>query len=250
MLQDSLFESQGRQKTRKPLTVVISAAVHVVTIVILAAIPLVQTQAITIPAVDLSLWAPRPPEPLKIRESVAVQPVKQTYTRPDPKDLIAPEAIPREIAVFDTPANPPAGFPSTAGGGIVSSVLSALVDGERDVAQPAPPSAPLSPPPPLPPAVNTRPVRVGGAVQQGSLIHRVNPIYPPLARQARVQGVVVLEAIITREGTIHSLRVVTGHPILAQAAADAVQQWRYRPTLLNSDPVEVITTITVTFTFQ
>jgi protein TonB len=78
----------------------------------------------------------------------------------------------------------------------------------------------------------------------------VNPIYPPLARQARVQGVVVLEAIITREGTIHSLRVVTGHPILAQAAADAVQQWRYRPTLLNSDPVEVITTITVTFTFQ
>jgi protein TonB len=61
---------------------------------------------------------------------------------------------------------------------------------------------------------------------------------------------VVLEAVINKEGTIQSLRVVTGHPLLTGAALDAVQQWRYRPTLLNGEPVEVITTITVTFTFQ
>jgi len=78
----------------------------------------------------------------------------------------------------------------------------------------------------------------------------VNPIYPPLARQARIQGVVVMEAVISKEGSIESLRVVTGHPLLNQAALDAVKQWKYRPTLLNGEPVEVITTVTVTFNLK
>jgi len=88
------------------------------------------------------------------------------------------------------------------------------------------------------------------ASQLAKLIHRVQPVYPSLARQARVQGVVVLEAIVTKDGTVDGLRVLSGRPLLAQAALDAVRQWRYDPTLLNGEPVEVITTITVTFSFR
>jgi protein TonB len=82
------------------------------------------------------------------------------------------------------------------------------------------------------------------------LIYQVKPVYPPLARQARVQGVVVLEAVISKEGTIESLRTASGHPLLSQAALDAVKQWRYKPTLLSGEPVAVVTTVTVTFTLQ
>jgi protein TonB len=78
----------------------------------------------------------------------------------------------------------------------------------------------------------------------------VNPVYPQIAQQTRVQGVIVMEAIISKEGSIESLRTVSGHPLLFQAAIDAVKQWKYRPATLNGEPVDVITTITVTFTLQ
>jgi protein TonB len=75
----------------------------------------------------------------------------------------------------------------------------------------------------------------------------VQPIYPPLARSARIQGAVVLQAVISKQGTIENLSVVTGHPMLAPAALDAVRQWRYRPYILNNEPVEVETQITINF---
>lgn len=90
---------------------------------------------------------------------------------------------------------------------------------------------------------------MGGNVQAANLLTQVKPVYPPLAKQARIQGVVVLEAQINKEGTIDNLRVITGHPLLIQAAIDAVKQWRYKPTLLNGEPVAVVTTITVNFAF-
>lgn len=82
------------------------------------------------------------------------------------------------------------------------------------------------------------------------MIRQVKPVYPPLAKQARIQGVVVLEAVISKQGTIDNLRVITGHPLLIQSAIDAVKQWQYKPTLLNGEPVEVVTTITVNFAFS
>ena len=105
----------------------------------------------------------------------------------------------------------------------------------------------LPPPPPPPPPQR---VRVGGNVQAANLLSQVKPVYPPLAKQARIQGVVVLEAIISKEGTIDNLKVITGHPLLIQAAIDAVKQWKYKPTQLNGEPVEVVTTITVNFAFS
>ena len=83
---------------------------------------------------------------------------------------------------------------------------------------------------------------------ESNLIHRVQPEYPQLARQARIQGTVVLRAVISREGRIENLQVLSGHPLLVPAALDAVRQWRYRPYSLNDQPVEVETQITVNFT--
>jgi protein TonB len=82
---------------------------------------------------------------------------------------------------------------------------------------------------------------------EGSLIRKVQPTYPPLAKSARIQGPVVLFAVISRSGTIDNLQVLSGHPMLVQAAIDAVQQWRYRPYILNQEPIEVETQITINF---
>ena len=84
-------------------------------------------------------------------------------------------------------------------------------------------------------------------LSEANLLHKVQPIYPPVARQAHVQGPVELRAIISKAGTIENLVVVRGHPMLAGAAIDAVRQWRYRPYLLNSEPIEVETNITINF---
>ncbi len=85
---------------------------------------------------------------------------------------------------------------------------------------------------------------------EGNLIYHVQPQYPTLARQARVQGTVVLRAVISRDGRIENLQVVSGHPLLVKSAEDAVSQWRYRPYYLNNEPVEVETQVTVNFTLS
>jgi protein TonB len=85
---------------------------------------------------------------------------------------------------------------------------------------------------------------------EGNLIHRVEPIYPAIAKQARIQGIVLLRATISKDGSIENLQLLSGHPMLAQAAIGAVRHWRYRPYYLNGDPVEVETQVTVKFTLS
>ena len=84
-------------------------------------------------------------------------------------------------------------------------------------------------------------------MMEGNLIRRVQPLYPTPAKLAHIQGSVVLRAIISKDGTIENLAVISGHPMLVKAAMDAVSQWRYRPYLLNGDPFEVETQVTVNF---
>jgi len=97
------------------------------------------------------------------------------------------------------------------------------------------------------PAKPTGPARISGGVIAGNLINKVTPTYPPIARAAHVGGQVVLHAIISKQGTIESLQAISGPDMLKSAALDAVRQWRYKPYLLNGDPTEVDTTITVNF---
>lgn len=108
--------------------------------------------------------------------------------------------------------------------------------------------------PPMPPAAERKPplqrIVRGEGVQRALLVRRVEPRYPPLARSARIQGTVELRAIIARDGSIQSLEALSGHPLLVPAAMEAIQQWRYQPTLLNGQPVEVETRISVIFTLD
>jgi protein TonB len=253
MLEDSLFESRGGKRTRKPVTLVIAVVAHVVTIGVLVLIPLLETQALPLPPVNMPLWVPR--LELKFIELVPRQSQTPRQARPDVQTVTpfsAPQSIPDKIAIIDEPPIAPLGFIPSAGNANGNPFFSTLLDPNSGLAGPPPsPPAPPSPAPPPPvPAVKASPYRQGGKVQPASLIHQVNPVYPQIAQQTRVQGVIVMEAIISKEGSIESLRTVSGHPLLFQAAIDAVKQWKYRPATLNGEPVDVITTITVTFTLQ
>jgi protein TonB len=97
-------------------------------------------------------------------------------------------------------------------------------------------------------AASPRRIRVGANVQQANLIYSPKPAYPPLAKQAHIQGVVRLNAVVSKEGTVENLDAASGHPLLVPAALEAVRQWVYRPTLLNGEPVEVVTVVDVNFT--
>ena len=107
-------------------------------------------------------------------------------------------------------------------------------------------SGPSAPPPPPKPTTPQR-IRVGGNVEAASLVQKVAPVYPPIAKTAHVSGTVVLHAIIAKNGAIQQLQFVSGPPLLMQSAMAAVKRWRYRPTMLNGQPVEVDTTIDVVF---
>ena len=123
-----------------------------------------------------------------------------------------------------------------------------------DGAVPEPSAPPPPPPPPPPPAANGQAVvlppgaiRIEGNIQQAKLVSQTPPIYPPLARQARISGVVRLSVIIAADGTVRNIQVLNGHPLLVPAAIDAVRKWVYEKTLLNGQPVEVVTPVSVTF---
>jgi protein TonB len=122
----------------------------------------------------------------------------------------------------------PGGVPGGVGGGVLGGVLSAA-------------NTP-------PPKVAPQKVRVSSGVASGNLLSPIKPIYPQIAKQARIQGQVVIQATISKAGTIENARVISGHPMLVQNALEAVKQARYKPYLLNGEPVEVETTINVNFT--
>lgn len=125
------------------------------------------------------------------------------------------------------------GVPGGVEGGVPGGLIGGIVGG-----------LPSGPPPPPPKAA---PVRVGGDIREPQKTVHVNPIYPEIAKQARVSGVVILEAIIDPNGNVTNLSVLRSIPLLDQAAMDAVRQWRYQPTLLNGVPVPIVMTVTVQF---
>jgi protein TonB len=153
--------------------------------------------------------------------------------------LMAPRVIPKSIAHIEESAPPPdTGVVGGVEGGAVGGVIGGVIGG-------VPP-----PPPPPPPKKPSGPQRIGGNVAEANLIRKVQPVYPPLAKSARVQGTVEFTATISKDGNIENLALVRGHPLLVNAAKEAVLQWKYRPTMLNGSPVEVITDIIVNFTLS
>ncbi len=159
----------------------------------------------------------------------------------------APVTIPRQAAIVAEAA--PA-LPDVTGAGELGGVLGGVPGGSLNGAFggfAAPPAAAAAPTPATAPAAPTH-IRVGGEVEAARLTHEVVPVYPVIARDARVQGTVQLSASIAPNGAVEDLHVMSGSPLLIAAAEDAVKQWKYQPTYLNGKPVEVLTEIDVKFT--
>ena len=247
-----MFDAIGvSERTDKPWTVVVSFLGQMAMIGLAILIPLAGTDALPHRLSWVSL--PEPPRALPHRPAPA--PAKQASVVPPqltPKGLVLPTAIPQKAAIIEDPdfmpaagdaVGVPGGFGNSTGSG------NAVIDGllSTGSAQPLPPAPVVrQPAPPAPP----KRIRLGGIVEESKLISGPRPVYPPLARQARIEGTVRLEAVISRDGTILNLRAVSGHPLLIPAALAAVRQWVFRPTSLNGDPVEVATEIEVHFTLQ
>lgn len=245
MFEEMVISSPNPKKTNKPWTVFVSMLFQIAFLAILILIPLIYTEALPKTMMATMLTAPPPPPPPP-PPPAAVQVVK---VRPqvhlmDAGKLMAPKVIPKEVKIIKEEAEPDmgavgmtGGVPGGVAGGSMGGVLGGVIGGVG-----------TAPPPPKPKL--TGPLRVGGNVQAARIINRIQPVYPPLARQTRISGTVRLHAIIGKDGTIQQLEVMSGHPLLQQAALDAVRQWRYQPTLLNGDPVEVDTTIDVIFSLN
>jgi protein TonB len=208
---------------------------------VMVLIPLIFTEALPKGQMMFLLVAPPPPPPPPPPAAAMVQHVKVIQTDIVNGELRTPTKIPQKIKMIQEDEAPPAmasagvvggvpgGIPGGSMGGVIGSVLSSTPTVAPHIATP-------------------QRVRVSSGVSSGLLIRRVNPTYPPLARQARIQGVVILQAQISKDGSIENLQLISGHPMLAPAAIEAVKQWKYKPYLLNGEPVEVDTQVQVNFT--
>jgi protein TonB len=233
----STLESNWDHSARRGWTTLASFTMQALGLSLLLAIPLI--------------WLQRPPQlhwlerlasPAALTPPAATQAahahsmataVSNLHLRP----FIAPRSIPLQIAAInDADSVPPApNFPTYCTElcrGTEDGVAHGLGDG-IPVVIPARPAA-------------VKPMRVSHWAE-GNIIYRVQPAYPPIARLARVQGTVELRAIVSKAGTIENLIAVSGHPMLVKSAIEAVRQWRYRPYLLNNEPIELETEITVNF---
>jgi protein TonB len=169
--------------------------------------------------------------------------VKQVQTDIVNGQVRTPTKIPEKVQMIKEDEAPPpvmsAGVVGGVPGGIPVGAMNGVIGGIVS-------STPVA----VPKIATPQRVRVSQGVTQGLLIRKIQPNYPPLARQARIQGSVLLQAEISKDGTIENLHLISGHPMLAPAAIEAVKQWKYKPYILNGEPVEVETQITVNFTLS
>ena len=240
MFEDSLIESGGKLKTKRGRTSAIAFVLEVMIIGVMVLIPLIFTEALPKGTTLFMLVAPPPPPPPP-PAAAPVHVVKQVQTDIVNGELRTPTKIPKKVQMIKEDEAPPqmaatgvvggvpGGIPGGSMGGVIGSVLSSTPTVAPKIATP-------------------QRVRVSSGVSSGLLIRKVSPTYPPLARQARIQGTVVLQAQISKDGSIQNLQLISGHPMLAPAAIEAVRQWKYKPYLLNGEPVEVETQVQVNFT--
>lgn len=243
---------EGANKTRKSASVFVSFLIQVALLFVAILIPLIYTDSL--PKTQLSSFLVAPPPPPPPPPPPAAAPVKVVKVAPrqfDAGKLLAPKEIPKEIAEIKEEEMPPmatapgvvGGVPGGVPGGTAGGVIGGIIGS-------VPAAAPPPPPPPKPKPETPKQIRVGGNVQAAKLVRQPKPSYPPLAKQARIQGTVRFNAVIGKDGSIQNLQLVSGHPLLVPSAQEAVRQWVYQPTLLNNEPVEVVTQIDVNFTLS
>lgn len=229
---NQLVVSGDQEGTHKPWAVAMSAVVQALILGVMILIPLIYTEALPKGLMNTFLVAPAPPPP----PPPPAAPVKVERPRiVQPQRMVAPTVIPKNVAIIKDEAPD---MNALGGAGAFGSTGDALTGGGLGSS---------GPPPPPKPATPSR-IRVGGNVQSAAILRKVDPIYPAIAKTAHVSGTVMLHAIIAKDGSIQELTYVSGPALLMKAAMDAVHEWRYKPTMLNGDPVEVDTTISVVFT--
>jgi protein TonB len=251
MFEQSLMDLASTDRKR-PWTVGLSLLIQVGILGVLILIPLIFTESLSGGKMMTFLAAPPPPPPPPPPPAAAPVHVVKMVREFEDGQLHAPKEIPKQIEMIKEEELPPpssggvgvpGGVPGGSAGGAIGGVMNSILGS-------APTSAVPPPPPPPKPVETPHRINVGGNVQAARAISRPNPVYPQLARQARIQGVVRLEAVIDESGKITDLKVISGHPLLVQSALDAVRQWRYQPTVLNNVAVQVATTIDVNFTLS
>jgi len=248
MFADSVLDF-GVQRKRKFFATSTSFLINCLVIMLMLAVPLMFTEELPKAQLLTFLMAPPPPPPPPPPAAAEVHVVKQIQT-----DLLnngalrTPTKIPQKIQMIKEEEAPP---PMASNGGVVGGVPGGIPGGQLGgvIGSVISSTNSLAAVPRFVPAAPTR-IRISGGVTKGLLIQRTEPTYPTLARAARVQGDVILSAVIDTNGQIQNLQLVSGHPMLVPAAIAAVKQWRYKPYLLNGQPVEVETTITVIFTLS
>jgi periplasmic protein TonB len=253
MFEQSLVEV--RALSARPWTMAVSLAGQGILIAAAILTPLMYPEVLQ----RAAFWMPvtGPPQGYRPPAPSTVEPVRTASRHRvfDPHTIFQPAAVPARIAMVEDEPAPVTGgssgpcvgcvFGGIDAAGPPLAVLTDIASLPAPIAQQ--PAQPVVKPP-QPPA--PKQIKTSSGVQAALLIYGPQPVYPPLARQARVSGVVRLAALIGTDGRMVDLRVTSGHPLLAKAALDAVKQWVYRPTLLSGSPVEVVTEITVTFTLN
>jgi len=247
LFSDSLLEFGGQRK-RKLFATTTSFIFNILVIVLMLLIPLAFTEQLPTAQLLTFLVAPPPPPPPPppAAAAQAQQIVRQIQTDMlSTGELRTPSRIPSKIQMIKEEEAPP---PVFAGGGVIGGVPGGVPGGQLGgvIGGIISATSSLANVPKLS-VVTPQRIRVSQGVTKGLCIHRVDPIYPVLAKEARVQGDVVLQAIIDVNGNITNLQLISGHPMLVPSAIAAVKEWRYKPYLLNGNPVEVETTITVIF---
>lgn len=234
--------------SRNPWSLITSLAIQTLGIGVLILIPLTFTESLPFRELSEVFTLPPPPAARPVTVVSSAKPASTTVQRQfDPRKLTAPPQIPQQVAMINDDSFSVIGAISSTGDpASQSSGFGNIIGGNSALLLPdAPPPKPVMQEKIIPEPPSR--ITVGGKVQGANLIHRVEPIYPKLAVQTRVSGTVRFTAVIGRDGTIQNLQMVSGHPLLFQAARDAVKQWLYKPTLLNGQPVEVATQIDVNF---
>ena len=267
MKKSGMFENfiNGKHKKQSTLSFSAGCVFTAMMIVAFALIPLLSVPEFTARGSGSALFLP-PQVPQGKKPSVKLVPTleKNTPKTPvqprDPSRFYAPIEIPKEIVnVNDIENSGPTIIIGMPGGDFPGAgvpcfgCLPGISISDFDSSRTAPPPPPKPTPSPPPIIEQPRaPIRIGGAVQQGKIISQKQPVYPPLAKAARVEGIVDIEAVVGKDGMVkpESIRIIRGHILLNQSAVDAILTWQYRPTTLNGEVMEIITTISVNFRFS
>ncbi len=241
---DVLLENPHLKRPRRSLDVLISFAGQAVFVTLLLLVPLLYTQALNLPGFEKTLLIsppPPPPPPPSNPVHVMVRPKASLFHN---GELIAPRAIPKHVEIVKEAAQESSAFQGVTGGvpgGVPGGTLGGVLGGVLSSG-----NQPVRPPAPHKPVISG-PLRVGGRIQPPRLVHNMQPSYPPLAKQTQTQGTVVLDCVIDPQGNVTQVKLVSGHPLLVEAALDAVRQWKYQPTLLNGEPVAIEMRVMVNF---